>query len=596
MTGYREVLHRMKGRRNGPRLLVIATVIGLVGLYFIPAALAVHDIKFQLDGDVSASTTTHVGTSTQALDWDSFFDTSGNTISGSLTGGFTNADFQRDFRAKNAAGTCSPTGAGTFCTADRSTFATGSKDTLNVSPGWQCNVDHNVNSKIDIMNAYALAFTNPVVDPTDGKHHQLLYFGMEKNKDTGDNNVAFWFLQSGADCESTGGNTPWTGTHTDGDILIVSEFTNGGGVSTITAYRWNGGAGGSLGTTAVANGGDCKTNLGGDTICATTNAGPNAVTGTISTPWLTANFDDGVDHSLRATEFFEGGIDLTATSLGGKCFNTFVGDTRSSQSLTATLFDYARGELGECNVSVTTTPQGVTGGTTKLSDTGAITDLADISGTDSAGNVGPTPTGTMSFFLCGPLTSAAGCVDPDGTAVTGNPVTLGACSPAVTGHACATSGNVRSLVTAGGIGTYCFRAVYDPLTDPNYGTKGGSFDGANECFTVTASASIATQQRWLPNDKATVTADGGTVAGNVTWVLYVGSANCTTGTGVTTVDFGPTDVNASGVAVTNNTTFYTSNQTISWRATFHSTNGVGSGDPSHCETSSIANYNNDIGS
>jgi hypothetical protein len=106
-----------------------------------------------------------------------------------------------------------------------------------------------------------------------------------------------------------------------------------------------------------------------------------------------------------------------------------------------------------------------------------------------------------------------------------------------------------------------------------------------------------TEQRWLPNDKATVTATGGAaVQGNVTWTLYIGSANCTTGTGVTTATFGPTDVAADGTAVTNNTTFYTSNKTVSWRATFHSTNSVGSGNASHCETSSIANYNNDIGS
>ena len=42
--------------------------------------------------------------------------------------------------------------------------------------------------------------------------------------------------------------------------------------------------------------------------------------------------------------------------LGGKCFNVFIGDTRSSQSLTATLFDFALGRIGECTSTTETTP------------------------------------------------------------------------------------------------------------------------------------------------------------------------------------------------------------------------------------------------
>src|SRR2546430_1132711 len=110
MSGYREVLHRMKGGRTGSRLLVIFTVIALVGLAFVPAALAVHDLEFQLDGDVSASTTTHVGTSTQLLDWDSVFTAAGANKS-PLPGGFTAAKFTKDF---------STTAGGGFATCDRS--------------------------------------------------------------------------------------------------------------------------------------------------------------------------------------------------------------------------------------------------------------------------------------------------------------------------------------------------------------------------------------------------------------------------------------------------------------------------------------------
>ena len=94
-------------------------------------------------------------------------------------------------------------------------------------------------------------------------------------------------------CVSPGGNTAFTGDHSDGDLLIVSAFTNGGSVSTIDVYRWNGGANGSLGTTPVAHGVDCKTTAGNDTACATVNGPTNGTGGTITTPWLTSNKQDG---------------------------------------------------------------------------------------------------------------------------------------------------------------------------------------------------------------------------------------------------------------------------------------------------------------
>jgi len=78
----------------------------------------------------------------------------------------------------------------------------------------------------------------------------------------------------------------------------------------------------------------------------------------------------------------------------------------------------------------------------------------------------------------------------------------------------------------------------------------------------------------------------------VTFSLYE-SGDCS-GTAVQT--FGPITVDASGQATTSNTTYYTTTKTISWRATFTSTNDVGSGSPSHCETMIVGTLNNDIGS
>ena len=561
---------RRKRLLLGPMLLAAA----LAALFIAGAARAVHDLTFQLDGDVIASTTTSVGGNTQTLDWDSLFDSAG--AKKALPAGFTTSAFDRDFAQK---------ANGTFSTADNTTYATGSKDTLPITPGWQCNQDNNVLSKNDIMNAYSAAFTA-------GNGDQILYFAMERNANTGDGNVGFWFLQEDVSCVSPGGSTPFTGNHRDGDLLVVSAFTGGGSVSTIDVYRWNGGATGSLGTTSVAHGVDCKSTAGADSACATVNGPTNGVGGTIQTPWLTSSKDTPVAHSLQTSEFFEGGLNLTKSNLGGKCFNVFIGDTRSSQSLTATLFDFARGSLGECSVSVTTTPSATT---RVLGSTDPITDLADIHGIDSGGNTGPTPTGTMSFFLCGPGVSTCLPVTTPQSPVTGNPVTLGACNPIVAGHACATSGDAQALIT--GTGTYCFRAVYDPGADPNYQGKGGSFTASNECFTVTAVASTTTTQKWLPQDTAHVTASGGaTVAGYVVFQLFE-STDCT-GNVVQTFGDDPNarlTVDGSGNVTTNNTTYYVdTNIQISWRATFTSTNSVGSGSPGPCERSDIANLDDDI--
>jgi hypothetical protein len=309
----------------------------------------------------------------------------------------------------------------------------------------------------------------------------------------------------------------------------------------------------------------------------------------VGTQWLTADATLGVGRTVVPPDFFEGGINITkifaeSGSTAPSCFNTFLGDTRSSQELTATLFDYARGQLGECAATITTSPSLAT---TTISSTDAITDLANVSGTNSSGGAGPKPTGTVSFFLCGP--GATTCLT-GGTAVTGNPVTLANCTPDVAGHSCATSGNVRSLVTAGGTGTYCFRAVYNPGTDPNYQASAGVLDGsAGECFTVTDTSSIVTNQKWLPNDSATVTTGGSPVSGTVTFTLYE-DADCGV-TAPTAVKATFTDSTPADGFTTNNSSVYAATQTISWKATFVSDNGVGTS-TSSCETSSVTINNN----
>jgi hypothetical protein len=484
------------GGRHRRRSLALLAAVGALGGLIVSQALAVHDETFQLDGDVSASTTTTIGGNTQTVDWDSLFDPAGNEKP--LPTGFDATVFHRDFNTN-------PNGS--FNTSDDTTFATGSKDTLAITPGWQCNHDANVNSKIDIMNAYAASYTT-------GSGNEILYFALERNANTGDGNIGFWFLQAdNVACSAPSGSEPFSGDHTDGDLLVVSAFTNGGSVSTIDVYRWNGGANGSLGTTPVAHGVDCKTTTsaqenpptaGGATACATVNGPTNGTNGTIMTPWLTANKQDGVGHSLRTSEFFEGGVDLTASNLGGKCFNTFLADTRSSQSLTATLFDYDLGELGECTSTTTTVPVDATDTSQPPgSSIPAAPADAQVTVKDKAvitvNGVGSF-TGSISWHICGPTAASS-----TATCDTGG-VDLGSTNITTAG----TYFSPTATVTAAG--RYCFRADFSG--DSSIGVPGSSDHSSGECFLVNpVQPALTTQAGAGPVDFGQPVTDTATLSG-----------------------------------------------------------------------------------
>lgn len=445
--------------RARPRWLVLAFVVATMTLLVAGAVFAVHDEDFQLDGDVVAAG----GPAAQPVDWSSLFDANGDELT--LPTGFTASGFQKDFLNSGS----------TFITSDATTFATGSKDTLPIS-GWQCNKDNNVNSKIDVMNAYAASYRN-----ADGD--EIIYFALERNTNTGDANVGFWFLQDAVACDASAGTQTFSGEHRDGDLLIVSAFSNGGTVSTINVYRWNGGANGSLGTTPVASGVDCRapTTPGGDPACAAANTTANGVNGTITTPWLTANFKDKVGNQLRTAEFFEGGVNLTDSNLGGKCFNVFIGDTRSSTSLTATLFDFARGVVGECTSSITTTPKQADG-TTNIPAAGlsiganARVDVRDSAALTVTGV--STYGGDVTFSLCGPLAASSTSNCQTGGVQIGSPVAVAGTSPETV---------LSPTATLTSAGRYCWRAEYSgdatkgvpASSDPTNATN------VSECFLIT---------------------------------------------------------------------------------------------------------------
>ncbi|HVA06904.1 MAG TPA: hypothetical protein VNG12_09205, partial [Acidimicrobiales bacterium] len=346
-------------KRHIPRRWLLAALGGaIIGMFAVGQAIAVHDQGFQLEGNATAADltfgaatsgpATHPAGSLSGVfagpcDWDSLFTVSGTPAPGNAEGtvtgaqsplpcNFTAVDFEKDFQNNGT----------TFLTADSTTFTLGSKDTLDVS-GWTCKYSNNVNSKVDIMNGFAA-----VMQPSPSGDTNF-YYGLEKAVNNGDNNVGLWLFQDrNVGCSSANGTTGFSGVHTNGDLLIVSAFTNGGGVSNIAVYAWENGLLVQQGPTGI----DCLATSGGDNTCSTVNEK------TISMPWLTA--DNGVINAPHPSpNFFEGGIDLSKyPAFSGTCFNRYLLDTRSSQSTTATLFDYVQGSVSRCkpDLSIVKTP------------------------------------------------------------------------------------------------------------------------------------------------------------------------------------------------------------------------------------------------
>src|SRR5947199_326250 len=76
-----------------------------------------------------------------------------------------------------------------------------------------------------------------------GNGHLILYAGLDRFDNSGDATAGFWFFKNniGENANvTTNGGHPFVGTHSDGDVLLVSDFTVGGSTSTIKVFKWVG--------------------------------------------------------------------------------------------------------------------------------------------------------------------------------------------------------------------------------------------------------------------------------------------------------------------------------------------------------------------
>ena len=204
----------------------------------------------------------------------------------------------------------------------------GSKDVTGIQQGPWLFTDSKPQAKDDIIHSFAALYH----DPSNGDW--IAYAGMDRYDNAGDATAGFWFFKNtiGENPNvTTGGGHPFTGTHSDGDILLVSDFPVGGSTSTVTVYRWTGDdATGSL--VPVSN-------VPGSTLAKVNGA-------SITVPWPYTNKSGGTEPATG--ELLEEGVNLTALGVAG-CFSSFLAETRSSQSPTATLSDFVVGPFDQCN-------------------------------------------------------------------------------------------------------------------------------------------------------------------------------------------------------------------------------------------------------
>jgi hypothetical protein len=382
------------------------------------------------------------------------------------------------------------------------------KDGLPLA-GWQW-TEASVQAKNDLEHAYAAEYQTvkecEEANPSNCANHTVLFFGTDRFSNNGDSNVGFWFLKSNvgpAAIPAGQKNGKFTGVHHEGDILVVSELLKGGEVPQLSVYKWVGNdATGSPKLITTIGAADCTPGVDthGEPVpevsgpaCATVN------TAQTSSPWpYTEKASDGgvVPNKFSKGTFFEGGIDLTSLDLANQCFSSFLAETRSSQSITATLSDFAGGTFAPCSASMTTTPEGPAGSNLESLLPGtSVTDTATVTGsglteppfpTSSTNPADPGAPGTpVSFTLCGP-NSTVNCSSV-GTANLTNTATQGVSR--------ATSPPVARTTP----GTYCFTATWGG--DANYPATIVDTNPGEECFTIAP----------LPTATITTPVDGGGV-------------------------------------------------------------------------------------
>ncbi len=377
------------------------------------------------------------------------------------------------------------------------------KDDLPIS-GWLWKEAKASQAKNDIVNAFAAAYTQG--------GNTYAYFGLTKWEASGDNFVGFWFLKNaiGKSGAGTPPGSPFSGNHSVGDVLVLANYTNGGAIADFEIFEWVGSGGSVNGTLNLIDLGVPCDLPGADEACGTTNADYETA------PWPFQGRNEAAGQFPPGT-FFEGGINLTALGLDDACFTGIVAETRSSQSVDATLSDFALGNFNTCQPPTIET-QVIDDQGASLGSLGTINVGETVSDRVTVGGPLGLASGTVDFFLCGPAQSVPDC-STGGTAA-GSSVLAG-------------GQGVSSPFTADSpsdVGFYCYRAEYTPAQGSKY-LAGSHTNQTTECFQV-----IPAQVTILKTAGSSPVNAGDDISFTLSW----GNSGPGTATGVVVTDTLPT--------------------------------------------------------
>jgi uncharacterized repeat protein (TIGR01451 family) len=377
----------------------------------------------------------------------------------------------------------------------------------------------NTPPKDDLSNVYAISHNTATA-------HEI-FFGGERIVNNGASHIDFEFLQATLTVPNPCAAGTMTGHRTQRDLLLSTDFTNGGALSGSQLYSWscNGKAPGAPGYDASKDFTVCDPGANGNPgngdpqyVAVTdpassfgVNTGVNGIT---CGGWVCRDGSGTGTSTLLTNAFMEGGIDLAAAGFNG-CINTFLPHTRSSPSFTAVLKDFAGPiAFSNCKTPTVTTQQssaGVTSGANITIGLGAsVTDAATLHG--PAAHVG----GTVAYKLF----SDANCTTQVGSTST---KTIDG-SPDGNGDLVLPTSDAITPPTAG---TYYWTAAYSGDT---------ATGGQNNSATSACGAEVLTVSP--PVIHVTKTADASSVSSGtaIGFTVTVSNSGLGTATGVTLTD------------------------------------------------------------
>ncbi len=317
-----------------------------------------------------------------------------------------------------------------------------------------------VPGKDDLSNVYAVSHTR-----ADTGHPEM-FFAAERLVNNGDSHIDFEFLQSSVGVSAACSGS-FTGNRTEGDLLVAVDYTMGGTLAGASVWQWhcNADPGPQPADGTVCDpGGLSAAHYEQIAVPSFLTLAVNAAAAIPCGGWVCRL---GAGTTLPQDDFLEGGIDLAGIPFDG-CFNSFLPHTRTAQSFTAGLKDFAGPvSFHSCRTAVQASNSSPSGG--GVSPGTAAVDSVTVGN----GGAGPAPTGSITFYICLPSQLTGGSCPSGGTQV-------GAIKTLIAGSA---TSDPTFATTA--FGNYCWRTVFTPDA-PSTGVfaPGVHTNTTTECFGV----------------------------------------------------------------------------------------------------------------